>query len=52
MNNYMPRDKPACFLSAVQVAAAKAGKREVGACAVVHADVSPGRLKDVPGFGL
>ncbi len=52
MNNYMLRDKPACFLSAVQAAAAKAGKREVGARAVVHADVSLGRPKDDPGFGL
>ncbi len=48
----MLRDKPACFLGLVQVAAGKAGKREFGARAVVHADVSPGRPKDVPEFGL
>lgn len=42
----------ACFLGAVQAAAAKAGKKEVGERAVVHADVSIGRPNNVPGFGL
>jgi len=42
----------ACFLSAVQEAATKLGKREVGAQAVVHADVSLGHPTDRPGFGL
>jgi organic hydroperoxide reductase OsmC/OhrA len=44
--------KTACFLSAVQVAATKLGKREVGARAVIHADVTLGRPTDRPGFGL
>jgi hypothetical protein len=44
--------KPACFLGAIQVAATKLGKREVGARAVVHADVTLGRPTDRPGFGL
>ena len=43
---------PACFLGALQAAAAKQGKREVGARAVVHADVSLGLAADRPGFGL
>ncbi|KAN0107184.1 OsmC/Ohr family [Russula decolorans] len=42
----------ACFLSAVQGAATKLGKKEVGAQAVVHADVSLGQPTDRPGFGL
>jgi organic hydroperoxide reductase OsmC/OhrA len=42
----------ACFLGALQAAAAKQGKREVGARAVVHADVSLGLAADRPGFGL
>ncbi|KAF8482944.1 OsmC-like protein [Russula ochroleuca] len=42
----------ACFLGAIQVAATKLGKREVGARAVVHADVTLGRPTDRPGFGL
>ena len=42
----------ACFLSAVQSAATKLGKREVGAQAVVHAYVSLGQPTDRPGFGL
>jgi len=39
-------------LSAVQVAATKLGKKEVGAKVVVHADVSLGQTTDRPGFGL
>ena len=39
-------------MSAIQVASARAGQKEVGEGAVVHADVSIGRPKDVPGFGL
>jgi len=39
-------------LSAVQDAATKLGKREVGAQAVVHADVSLGQPMDRPGSGL
>ena len=39
-------------MSAVQDAATKLGKREVGAQAVVHADVSLGQPTDRPGFGL
>ena len=39
-------------MGAVQAAAAKVGKREVGARAVVHADVTLGRPTDRPGFGL
>ena len=46
------KKKSACFLGAVQVAATKLGKREVGARAVVHADVTLGRPTDRPGFGL
>jgi organic hydroperoxide reductase OsmC/OhrA len=42
----------ACFLSAVQEAATKLGKKEVGAQAVVHADVTLGQPKDHPDFGL
>ncbi|KAH9034862.1 OsmC-like protein [Lactarius pseudohatsudake] len=42
----------ACFLGAIQAAAAKQGKKEVGAQAVVHADVSLGRPTDRLGFGL
>jgi len=42
----------ACFLGAVQVAAAKAGQKEIGERALVHADVSIGRPTDSPGFGL
>jgi organic hydroperoxide reductase OsmC/OhrA len=43
---------PACFLGAIQVAATRAGKKEVGDRALVHADVSIGRTQDVPGLGL
>jgi hypothetical protein len=39
-------------LSAVQEAATRLGKREVGAQAVVHANVSLGQPTDRPGFGL
>ena len=39
-------------MSAVQAAATKLGKKEVGAQAVVHADVSLGQPTDCPGFGL
>ena len=39
-------------MGAVQVAATRAGKKEVGERAVVHADVSIGRTKEVPGLGL
>ncbi|KAF8502154.1 OsmC-domain-containing protein [Russula emetica] len=42
----------ACFLGAIQAAATRAGKKEVGERAVVHADVSIGRPKEIPGFGL
>jgi len=42
----------ACFLGAIQAVATKQGKKEVGAQAVVHADVSLGRPTDRPGFGL
>ena len=52
MNYDVLRGKTACFLGAVQVVAANAGKKEVGARAVVHADVSIGRSKDDPGLGL
>jgi hypothetical protein len=44
--------KPACFLSAIQIVATKAGKKEVGDRAVVHADVSIGRTKNIPGLDL
>jgi hypothetical protein len=39
-------------LSAIQIVATEAGKKEVGDRAVVHADVSTGRTKDIPGMGL
>jgi hypothetical protein len=39
-------------LSAVQIAATRLGKKEVGARAIVHADVSLGLPTDRPGFGL
>jgi hypothetical protein len=39
-------------LSQVQEAATKLGKREVGARAVVHVDVSLGQPTDRPGWGL
>ncbi|KAI9429779.1 OsmC-like protein [Lactarius indigo] len=42
----------ACFLGAIQTVATMQGKKEVGAQAVVHADVSLGRPTDRPGFGL
>ena len=42
----------ACFSWAVQEAATKLGKREVGAQAVVHADVSLGKISNRPGFGF
>jgi organic hydroperoxide reductase OsmC/OhrA len=42
----------ACFLGAIQAVATKQGKKEVGAQAVVHADVSLGRPTDRSGFGL
>jgi hypothetical protein len=44
--------KSACFLGAIQAAASKLGKKEAGAGAVVHAEVSLGRPTDRPGFGL
>jgi hypothetical protein len=43
---------PACFLGAIQVASAKAGKKEVGERAVVHADVDIGQTQEIPGMGL
>ncbi|KAI0305675.1 peroxiredoxin, Ohr subfamily [Multifurca ochricompacta] len=42
----------ACFLGAIQAAATKQGKKEVGAQAVVHADVTLGRPTDRAGYGL
>lgn len=39
-------------MGALQASAAKLGKREVGARAVVHADVSLGLPTDRPGFGF
>jgi len=42
----------ACFLSTIQAISTKEGKKEVGAQAVVHADVSLGRPTDRSGFGL
>jgi hypothetical protein len=39
-------------LGALQVAASRAGKKEVGERAVVNADVSIGRTQVVPGLGL
>lgn len=39
-------------MSTIQDVATKLGKREVGAQAVVHADVSLGQPTDRPGFGL
>jgi len=42
----------ACFLGAVQAAAGKKGKKEVGERAVVHAEVILGQPTDRPGFGL
>lgn len=39
-------------MSAVQTAATKLGKKEVGARAVVHADVSMGQPTDRLGYGL
>ena len=41
-----------CFLSAIQAAAEKGGKKEVGKCTVVHADVILGQPTDCPGYGL
>lgn len=52
MNNNILRKKTACFLGAIQLAATRAGKKEVGERAVVHADVSIGPPTDRPGFGL
>ena len=42
----------ACFLLTLQDVAAKQGKTELGARAVVHADVSLGLASDRPGFGF
>jgi len=42
----------ACFLGAIQAAAGKKGKKEVGERAIVHADVILGQPTDRPGFGL
>ncbi|KAH9998462.1 OsmC/Ohr family [Russula compacta] len=42
----------ACFLASIQAAAAKVGKKEVGARAVVHADVTLGQPTDRPGYGF
>ena len=39
-------------MSAIQIAADKAGKKEVGERAVMHADVSIGGTKNIPGMGL
>jgi hypothetical protein len=39
-------------LASIQVAATRAGKKEVGERAVVNADVSIGRTKEVPGLGI
>lgn len=44
--------KPACFLASIQAAAEKVGKKEVGARAVVHADVTLGQPTDRPGYGF
>ena len=46
------KKKTACFLGAIQVAATRAGKKEVGERASVNADVSIGRTKEIPGLGL
>ena len=48
----MKKIKIACFLSAIQAAAGKGGKKEVGERAVVHADVILGLPTDRPGYGL
>ncbi|KAI9509421.1 OsmC/Ohr family [Russula earlei] len=42
----------ACFLGAIQAVAAQKGKKTVGERAKVHADVTLGRPKGRPGFGL
>ena len=52
LRNLIQKKNPACFLGALQASAAKLGKREVGARAVVHSDVSLGVPTDRPGFGL
>lgn len=39
-------------MGAIQVAATRAGKKEVGERALVHADVSIGQTKEIPGLGL
>ena len=39
-------------MASIQVAATRAGKKEVGERAVVNADVSIGRTKEVPGLGI
>ena len=48
----MGEKKQACFLGAIQAAAEKRGKKEVGERAVVHADVIFGESTDRPGYGL
>ena len=46
------KTKTACFLGAIQAAAGKKGKKEVGERAVVHADVILGQPTDRAGYGL
>ena len=48
----LPPGYSACFLATIQAVATKQGKKNVGAQAVVHADVSLGRPTDRSGFGL
>ena len=49
---YAIQSNSACFLLTLQDVAVKQGKTELGARAVVHADVSLGRASDRPGFGF
>jgi uncharacterized OsmC-like protein len=49
---FPPPGYSACFLGTIQAVATKQGKKDVGAQAVVHADVSLGRPTDRSGFGL
>jgi hypothetical protein len=42
----------ACFLASIQASAAKLGKKEAAAQAVVHADVALGLPTDRAGYGL
>ena len=52
VDSHVVNEKKACFLDAIQAAAEKRGKKEVGKRAVVHADVIFGQTADRPGYGL